>query len=133
MGSLTNLCPHPIRVYGWDVPERFQLGDHEPQYELASAESPARIGQTELGQWWLRGIHLPVQLVQYRRVNGLPPPSRPWDETTDWYVVSLATALACGSTGAENTKARNDLLVPYGEIRNGDGAVIGCRTLALPA
>jgi hypothetical protein len=42
-----------------------------------------------------------------------------------WYVVSLALALAFA-------EKRGDLLVPFRDVRNSEGTVIGCRSLARP-
>lgn len=129
---ITNLTPHPIRIYGWDVPDRFNLGDHEPLTVIEPSGTVARIGEIELGGGGLlRGCDAPVELVEYRHANGLPPKYENWDKNTDWYVVSLALALACGNPD-DKISFRNDLLVPFREIRNPEGTVIGCRTLALP-
>lgn len=127
--TITNLTPHPIRIYGWDVPDRFSLGEHEPNYTLEPSGTVARIGEIELGTWTMRGISIPVEAVEYRHANGLPPKYENWDNNTEWYVVSLALAL---SLAGDKTWHRNDLLVPFREIRNNEGTVIGCRSLALP-
>lgn len=67
-------------------------------------------------------VHHPVRSASYGSVVGLPDP-----EPDTWYIVSLATALAAAlATG------RNDLLVPYDQIRDEDGRIIGCRELARP-
>lgn len=57
--------------------------------------------------------------VEYGHVTDLP-------DVRDkvWYVVSLATALA--------VPRRPDLLVPWRQVRNVAGTVIGCRGLARP-
>jgi hypothetical protein len=123
--SLTNLTPHPIRVYGWDVPDRFELGDHEPLLELPPSGQVARIGQIEIGGAHLKGCDAPVEMIEYRHINGIPPKHTvPWDNNTDWYVVSLPLALACNSPD-DKVNFRNDLLVPFLEVRNSDGTVIG--------
>ena len=44
---------------------------------------------------------------------------------TTWYMVSLALALS-------QAGYRPDLLVPYREVRNREGTIIGCRSLARP-
>lgn len=129
--SLTNLTPHPIRVYGWAVPDRFEVGDHEPRVVLDPSGMLARIGQIDLGSAGLLGAEAPVQMVEYRHLNGLPPKyTQGWEKNTDWYVVSLPVALACLSK--HPAIRRNDLLVPYLDVRNNEGTIIGCRTLALP-
>jgi len=126
---ITNLTPHPIRIYGWDVPERFNLGDHEPWTVLEPSGTVARIGEIDLSTTSLPGCDAPVTMIEYRHANGLPPKYENWDKNTDWYVVSLALAL---SLAGDKSWHRNDLLVPYREVRNPEGTVIGCRALALP-
>lgn len=123
---ITNLTPHPIRIYGYDVPDRFNLGDYEPTQIFKPSGTVARIGEIELGgDGLLRGADCRVELIEYRHANGLPPKYENWDTNTDWYIVSLALALSMALQ-------RNDLLVPHREVRNLEGTVIGCRALALP-
>ena len=126
MDTLINLTPHPIRVYGWDVPERFEPSDkYEPQWIIEPSGTVARIGEIDLGTQYLRNCPVPVEYVEYRHANGLPAPQlQDSGMYAVWYVVSLALALA-----AED---RGDLLVPYREVRNADGTVVGCRLLARP-
>lgn len=123
---ITNLTPHPIRVYGYDVPDRFNLGDYEPTQVFEPSGTVARIGEIELGgDGLLRGADVRVELIEYRHATGLPRKYINWDTNTDWYIVSLALALSMAGQ-------RNDLLVPHREVRNLEGTVIGCRALALP-
>lgn len=123
--TLVNLTPHPVRVFGWDVPDRFHLDEHEPLTVIEPSGIVARIGEIDLGTQHLRNCPVPVEYVEYRHVNGLPEPSRIIGGSHDiWYIVSLALALAATDRG--------DLLVPYREIRDPDGSVIGCRLLARP-
>jgi hypothetical protein len=130
--SLTNLTPHPVRIYGWEVPDRFPLGEYEPLLELPPSGTVARIGEIDLGGAHLRGCDAPVEMVEYRHFNGLPPKREgPWDGNTVWYVVSLPLALSCCEP-RENGVYRSDLLVPFREVRNPEGTVIGCRSLAIP-
>lgn len=116
---LVNLTPHPIRIYGFDVPDRFEPGEHEPQWTIEPSGNVARLGEIDLGTQYLRNCEVPVEYIEYRHANGLP--ARIEDV---WCVVSLALALALPE--------RPDLLVPYREIRNPAGTVIGCRMLARP-
>lgn len=123
--NVINLTPHPVTIYGFDVPDRFEPGEHEPQTVLEPSGTVARIGEVDLGTQNLRNCPLPIELVEFGSLLGLPP-----QELLDagtvatWYVVSLPLALAA-------TK-RADLLVPWREIRNTAGTVIGCRMLARP-
>jgi hypothetical protein len=129
--TITNLTPHPIRVYGWDVPDRFNVGEHEPAEVYEPSGVIARIGEIELGTQPLRGGGS-VEFVEFHHANGLPvrPEGWTWDANTEWYVVSLALALSM--VREDVVGRRNDLLVPYRELRNHEGTVIGCRILALP-
>ena len=45
-----------------------------------------------------------------------------------FYIVPLVTAIAVQA----EAPARTDLLVPYEQVRNAEGTVVGCRTLAQP-
>jgi hypothetical protein len=125
MSALINLTPHPVRIYGWDVPDRFDPAEFEPSYVLEPSGTVARIGEIELGTQHLRNCPVPVEYIEYRHANGLPEPYLlDAGMYATWYVVSLALALAAVDRG--------DLLVPYREVRNLDGTVIGCRLLARP-
>jgi hypothetical protein len=127
---ITNLTHHPIRIYGWDVPDRFALGEHEPSMIIEPSGTVARIGEIELGTQSLRGCDTRIEFVEFHHANGLPPKYDNFDANTDWYVVSLALALSLANE--KGPGHRNDLLVPFREVRNLEGTVIGCRTLALP-
>ncbi|WP_431881835.1 hypothetical protein [Micromonospora chalcea] len=126
---LVNLTPHPIRIYGWSVPDRIDPGQHAPLLTLEPSGTVARIGQIDLGTQYLLHCPAPVEFVEFRHANGLPPRptknSPEWENPTAWYVVSLALALS-------EAGHRPDLLVPYQEVRNLEGAVVGCRSLAHP-
>ena len=117
---IVNLTPHPIRLY---LTEPDEQGMAEID-EIPPSGTVARVGQIDLGNTTLRGCDAPVELVEFHHVNHLPDPA-----PGTWYVVSLATALASHAQGA---LGRGDLLVPYDEVRNEAGTVIGCRRLAMP-
>ena len=63
----------------------------------------------------------PYELVEFGHAHDLPP-----KQDGVWLIVSLPVALACVPGG------RSDLIVPYREVRNDEGTVVGCRTLAQP-
>ncbi|MFE6428179.1 hypothetical protein ACFVOB_22340 [Streptomyces rochei] len=115
---LLNLTPHVIRVYGPDRPDG--IDDLEPglRYVIEPEEKPARLGVIPLSTEYREGI--PVELVQYGHAQGLPR-----RRAGVSYIVSLPVALALAPR-------RSDLLVPYREVRNASGTVIGCRQLAQP-
>lgn len=128
--SLINLTPHWICIYGWDVPDRFEPAEHTPVLELPPSGTVLRIGEIDLGGSPLKGCDVPVEMIEYRHFVGIPPKYDDWDTNHTWYVVSLAVALACSPDNVFH--GRNDFLVPYREVRNQAGTVIGCRALALP-
>lgn len=111
---ILNLTPHPIRLY-WDERED-GIDDLEPHLrEVIEPEPvPARLATFEVssGMW-------PV-LVEFGHTQNLPP-----KRDGVQYIVSLVVALALADR-------RSDLLVPYREVRNASGTVIGCRSLAQP-
>ncbi|MFE7727390.1 hypothetical protein ACFU5D_16545 [Streptomyces anthocyanicus] len=111
---ILNLTPHPIRLY---ANEREDGSDDLEPYlrEVIEPEPvPARLATFEVssGMW-------PV-LVEFGHAQNLPPKRDGYQ-----YIVSLVVALALADR-------RSDLLVPYREVRNSTGIVIGCRSLAQP-
>jgi hypothetical protein len=126
---IVNLTPHPIRIYPPDTPDRIDPAEVVPTVVLPVAEDlqPARLGMNDLGTNPIHGI--PVEYVEYGRlVHPLPDP-QPEDGRTVWYVVPLVVALLLTY---RDHGGRGDLLVPYLEVRNFDGTVVGCRLLARP-
>lgn len=115
---ILNLTPHPIRLYVGDRPDGIDDLDLGLLRVIAPEPHPARLGMVPLSSEFRDGI--PVELVQYGHAEKLP---HPVDGIS--CIVSLPVALALAPR-------RNDLLVPYREIRNSSGTVIGCRQLAQP-
>jgi hypothetical protein len=112
---ILNLTPHPIRLYANEREDGIDdLHPHLRQV-IDPEDTPARLAMIELGT---QGDG--VELVEYGHANHLPP-----RRDGVRYVVSLVVALAL-------TDRRSDLLVPYREVRNASGTVIGCRQLAQP-
>ena len=111
---ILNLTPHPIRLYS--SLREDGIDDLEPHLcEVIEPEAtPARLTTIELGG----GITF--ELVEFGHAQNLPPKR---DGVS--YIVSLVVALALADR-------RNDLLVPYREVRNATGTVIGCRSFAQP-
>ncbi|RPK56253.1 hypothetical protein EES43_24735 [Streptomyces sp. ADI96-02] len=111
---ILNLTPHPIRLY---ADEREDGSDDlKPFFRLAiePEETPARLATIELSR------SITFERVEFGNVQNLPPQRDGYQ-----YIVSLVVALALAGR-------RNDLLVPYREVRNASGTVIGCRALAQP-
>lgn len=111
---IVNLTPHPIRLY-W--PERVDgLDDLDAKLlEVFQPEGkPARLATIELG------VCDGVEMVEFGHAHDLPP-----KRDGVRYIVSLVVAISLADR-------RSDLLVPYREVRNASGTVIGCRALAQP-
>lgn len=111
---ILNLTPHPIRLY---ANERNDGSDDLEPHLLETLEpsgKPARLAMIELGR--CDG----AELVEYGHAHDIPP-----QRDGVRLIVSLPVALALAPR-------RNDLLVPYREVRNSTGTVIGCRALAQP-
>jgi hypothetical protein len=118
---ILNFTPHPIRIYTADRPDG--IDDLEPGLRLViePEDTPARLSMIAVGSLrteFRDGV--PVETIEYGHAYGLPEPH---DGIS--YVVSLPVALAL-------IPRRSDLLVPYREVRNASGTVIGCRELAQP-
>ncbi|WP_051854376.1 hypothetical protein [Streptomyces sp. NRRL S-1896] len=92
------------------------MDDLEPHLrEVIEPEPvPARLATIELGG----GITF--EMVEFGYAENLPPKRDGYQ-----YIVSLVVALALADR-------RSDLIVPYREVRNSSGTVIGCRSFAQP-
>lgn len=118
--TIINLTPHPVRVFAADTPDKVDESQGLESITislLAKTYVPVRLAEIYLGTVPIEG--LPVVNVAYGQLTANPP-----KEEDTYYVVSLATALAM--------RDRKDFLVPYREVRNELGTVIGCRALAKP-
>ena len=116
---IINLTPHPVRLYKADTPDQVEDLDDGVLLTLPPAGELARLSEAVTGTDALvteEGVRVPVSLVSYAEIEGLPEPK----EGTV-FVVPLMTALAAAG--------RQDLLVPYEQVRNGEGTVVGCRRL----
>lgn len=112
--TLLNLTPHPIRLYAADRADGVDDLDAGLLETIPPEPTSARLATIELGG----GIHF--ELVEFGHAQNLPP-----RRDGVQYIVSLVVALALADR-------RDDLLVPYREVRNSSGTVIGCRSLAQP-
>ncbi|AMM12376.1 hypothetical protein ACIF8Q_07540 [Streptomyces albidoflavus] len=111
---ILNLTPHPIRLYANEREDGTDDLDPHLREVYAPEPTPARLATFEVssGMW-------PV-LVEFGHAQNLPPKRDGYQ-----YIVSLVVALALATR-------RGDLLVPYREVRNASGTVIGCRSFAQP-
>lgn len=114
---LVNLTPHPVRVYRADTPDQVGDLDEGVVMILEPSGTVARLSETVIREEAAligEGVEIPVTAVSYAEVEGLPAPQQ-----GTAYVVSLITALAAAE--------RDDLLVPYEQVRSPKGTVVGCR------
>ncbi|MGW9617195.1 hypothetical protein ACWGUP_17840 [Streptomyces diastaticus] len=111
---ILNLTPHPVRLYANEREDGTDDLDPHLREVYAPEPTPARLATFEVssGMW-------PV-LVEFGHAQNLPPKRDGYQ-----YIVSLVVALALATR-------RSDLLVPYREVRNASGTVIGCRSFAQP-
>jgi len=127
---IMNLTPHAIDVYAPTAPDVVEatpagIPSMRPVLTIQRSGEVARIAEHVVEEHRLSprsgAEALPggIVFVEYGHVTDLPPVR---DKV--WYVVSLATALA--------VPGRPDLLVPWRQVRNAQGTVIGCRGLARP-
>lgn len=107
MTEVVNLTPHEVRV----------IRDGRDDVVYPASGDVARLGMIELGTQDY-GVGAPVELVEFNHLQQPPPRV----EGT-WYIVSLPCALA---------DPRGDFLVPYLEVRDDAGRIVGCRLLARP-
>lgn len=123
---ILNLTPHPIRLYSPATPDRIHELDDLNTGLIAiiePEETPVRVATTEVSLGvifaWHDGQNIPTVLIEYGTVEDLPE-----RRNGVQLIVSPAVAVA--------TRGRSDLLVPYSEVRNTTGTVVGCRLLASP-
>lgn len=112
---ILNLTPHPIRLYDAGRADGIDDLDLHLREVIEPEETPARLAMTELGP---DGDG--VEKVAYESATGLPVPR---------LGVRLVVSLVVGIAMANQ---RDDLIVPYREVRNSSGSVIGCRAFAHP-
>ncbi len=130
---IVNLTPHPLNIYPNDCGDRVDPREVKPLFTVAPSGRSARLAAEDLGKAFEDCFDgqtpaesfttVVVEYVNHGSVYGLPPADEHKPHRT-WYVVALVVALAAHD--------RTDLLVPYREVRNLDGTVIGCRQLARP-
>jgi hypothetical protein len=117
---IVNLTPHPITLFKRDAPNLID----EPEFTawvdrvIPRVSIPVRLEEKDLNSSGsVDGIT--VVSIEYGHLTYSPP-----TVPDTFYIVSLATALA--------VRDRSDFLVPYQEVRNLNGTVIGCRAFAKP-
>lgn len=122
-----NLTPHDIIMFKADAPNIVDEPEFTGWYltTIPKSDNAIRLDEKIIGSFNLMQqiknviFEIPIKHVQYGHITNEPPQVQ-----DTFYVVSLATALA--------VRGRWDFLVPYREVRNLKGTVIGCRALAKP-
>ncbi len=121
--ELINLCPHPVVFYPPDCPDTVAMGQVTPLRLIDRERQPARMRTEQYDGEPVQSVgdgpaQVEVHRVGFdpRQITGLPEPT-----PQIHYIVSLPIALALPE--------RDDLLVPWREVRNRSGTVIGCRGL----
>lgn len=133
---IRNVTPHPVNIYPPDCPDRVDPDKIRPVHTFKPWPhlGTPRIAETSLGTVYMDTgeLYLPIVPVEYVQYDGLvdPLPEEIRDDRGRpkyWYIVPLVVALQ-----QQLYSKRADLLVPYREVRNPTGTVIGCRQLARP-
>jgi hypothetical protein len=106
---LVNLTPHDVTVYDGD----------QIVMTVRPSGTVARLAETATPDGVVAGV--PGTVVTLGAIEGLPAPD---GETT--YVVSMPLLMGALASGVD----RADLVYPYGQVRDGQGRIIGCRSLA---
>lgn len=107
--TVVNLTPHDVTVMS-------ESGDVHVNFPASG--TVLRLGTIELGTQHYPDVPAPVELVEYHHLQN-PPKKIPGT----WYLVSLPCALAY---------PREDFLVPFLEVRDDRGQILGCRLLGRP-
>lgn len=106
--AIINLTPHDVTL----------LDEDNKVVEVFPASGEVlRLGTVDLGSQVIVGVGR-VDLVEFGHLNNPPKP-----KINTWYIVSLPCALS---------RPRSDFLVPYMEVRDDQGRIIGCKSLARP-
>lgn len=107
--AIVNLTPHEVTLHLDDDP----MGE---KIAFPASGDVARLATIELGALLVDDVL--VDLVEFHHIENPPPVIE-----GRWYIVSLPTALA---------QPRGDFLVPFREVRDDGGRIVGCRALARP-
>lgn len=107
--TLVNLTPHPVVVYGGG----------EPILTVEPSGRVARLAETATPAVPVAGC--PGTVVELGEPTGLPDQM---DGAT--YIVSMPLLMGLLAAGVD----RPDCVYPYGQVRDADGRIVGCRTLA---
>jgi hypothetical protein len=108
-----NLTPHTVTVYA--------NGTGQPAtHDIPASGTIARIGEiTHTAR--VDGMDIPITDVILSKVLGLPEPQ---DGVV--YIGSMPLLMGMKAAGLD----RQDVYYPYGQVRDGQGRIIGCTSLA---
>jgi hypothetical protein len=105
-----NLTPHAVTIYG---------PDDQTTTTIPTSGTVARLAETTEPSDAIGAI--PTVTVHLGQVDGLPAAE---DGTT--YVVSMPLLMGMAAAGID----RPDCVYPFGQVRDAQGRIIGCRQLA---
>lgn len=118
---LINLTPHPIVIYPYVPASEYEdlewINKNCKIIPTSEQFIPARLSMVYIGEFHVDDFL--IERVEYGQLETYYP-----NKPDTYYIVSLIVALAV---------TRKDFLVPYREVRNSTGTVIGCRSLARPS
>ena len=103
--AIINLTPHTVTIVD---------SEGKLDFEIPASGMVARVSSETVEVGYLFGI--PVTETVFGEVEGLPDPDG------NYYVVSRMVA--------ERVPNRRDVLIPNESVRNENGVIIGCRSLA---
>jgi len=115
---IINCTPHVVDVYPPGTPTVVTDADY-PYCSFEPSGQVARIAECVIRDVEPAPGVVGYTIVEYGHIADLPEPA---DGVR--YIVSLPTALAA--------RRRTDLLVPYRQVRNAKGTIVGCRGFAQP-
>lgn len=129
MTKLVNLTPHDVNIV---APDGSVILTIAPSGTVARCATSREV----VGSIQVDGVDIPVTQTTFGAVEGLrgaddPNYACPWcgyygcGSTCDAAPVYIVSSLV-----AQAARGRSDLLVPDDTVRDADGRIIGCRSLA---
>ena len=110
--KIINLTPHAVSIVGEGGKE---IASFPPSGQLARCSaSTKRVGEISFSE----GVSIPLTCTQLGAVEGLPSP-----QPDTCFIVSRIIAEACPD--------RTDLLFPDQTVRDGEGGIMGCKSLSI--
>jgi len=110
--KFVNLTPHQINIYRGET----------PYISVPPSGTVARLTESTSGGLLIETIE--TILVSLGKVDGLP---NPVEDTI--YIVSMPLLMGMKAAGIN----RQDCMYPFGQVRDDQGRIVGCRSLAVIA